>query len=89
MLKFNPHFANLFLRLRFYSEEDVANFFPIARAKEVHKHQDLTDTFSIEELSISGDDDEDDLHLVPPAPLRRSYECCKLPSAGTEKCSVM
>ncbi|CAH0550961.1 unnamed protein product [Brassicogethes aeneus] len=46
------------------SEEDIVNFFPLSR-KESRVHHELTDTFSIEEMSISGDDEEeeDELHL--------------------------
>lgn len=41
-------------------------------------------------MSISGgedEDEEDDLHLVPPTPLNRRFECCM--SLPTEKCSIM
>ncbi|CAG9860677.1 unnamed protein product [Phyllotreta striolata] len=59
------------------SEEDVANFFPHAR-KESKVHQELTDNFSIEEMSISGDEDEEeDLHLVPPTSVRKTFKCCQ------------
>ncbi|XP_030749466.1 uncharacterized protein LOC115877454 [Sitophilus oryzae] len=58
------------------SEEDIVNFFPLSR-KESRMHQELTDTFSIEEMSISGDDDdEDDLHLVPPQTVYKKFDCC-------------
>ncbi|CAH1114345.1 unnamed protein product [Psylliodes chrysocephalus] len=57
------------------SEEDIANFFPQAR-KESKVHHELTDTFSIEEMSISGDDEEEDLHLVPPTTIYKTFKCC-------------
>ncbi|XP_065167471.1 uncharacterized protein [Atheta coriaria] len=58
------------------SEEDIVNFFPLSR-KESRVHQELTDTFSIEEMSISGDeDDEEDLHLVPPQAVYKKFACC-------------
>ncbi|XP_060528810.1 uncharacterized protein LOC132703512 [Cylas formicarius] len=57
------------------SEEDIVNFFPMSR-KESKGHQELTDTFSIEEMSISGDDDEEDLHLVPPQTIYKKFGCC-------------
>ncbi|XP_022908166.1 uncharacterized protein [Onthophagus taurus] len=58
------------------SEEDIVNFFPLSR-KESRVHHELTDTFSIEEMSISGDeDDEEDLHLVPPQTIYRKLTCC-------------
>ncbi|XP_076257485.1 uncharacterized protein LOC143194720 isoform X2 [Rhynchophorus ferrugineus] len=58
------------------SEEDIVNFFPLSR-KESRIHQELTDTFSIEEMSISGDeDDEEDLHLVPPQTVYKRFGCC-------------
>ncbi|KAK4885778.1 hypothetical protein RN001_002049 [Aquatica leii] len=59
------------------SEEDIVNFFPLSR-KESRAHQELTDTFSIEEMSISGDEEED-LHLVPPQPVYRRFACCPFP----------
>lgn len=61
------------------SEEDIVNFFPNAR-KESKVHQELTDTFSIEEMSISGDDEEEDLHLVPPNTVYKTFKCCMSPS---------
>ena len=58
------------------SEEDIVNFFPLSR-KESRIHHELTDTFSIEEMSISGDEDEEeDLHLVPPQTIYRKFSCC-------------
>ncbi|KAI4468628.1 hypothetical protein QE152_g1016 [Popillia japonica] len=58
------------------SEEDIVNFFPLSR-KESRVHQELTDTFSIEEMSISGDEEEEeDLHLVPPQTIYRKLSCC-------------
>ncbi|XP_050509490.1 uncharacterized protein LOC126886582 [Diabrotica virgifera virgifera] len=57
------------------SEEDIVNFFPQAR-KESKVHHELTDTFSIEEMSISGDDEEEDLHLVPPTTIYKTFKCC-------------
>ncbi|XP_017769464.1 PREDICTED: uncharacterized protein LOC108557465 [Nicrophorus vespilloides] len=58
------------------SEEDIVNFFPLSR-KESRVHQELTDTFSIEEMSISGDDEEEeDLHLVPPQTVYKKFACC-------------
>ncbi|KAJ3648869.1 hypothetical protein Zmor_020638 [Zophobas morio] len=58
------------------SEEDIVNFFPLSR-KESRIHQELTDTFSIEEMSISGDDEEEeDLHLVPPQTVYKKFACC-------------
>lgn len=60
-----------------FSEEDIVNFFPLSR-KESRAHQELTDTFSIEEMSISGDEEED-LHLVPPQPVYRRFACCSFP----------
>ncbi|KAJ8933166.1 hypothetical protein NQ314_014173 [Rhamnusium bicolor] len=58
------------------SEEDIVNFFPLSR-KESRVHHELTDTFSIEEMSISGDDEEEeDLHLVPPQTIYKRFECC-------------
>ncbi|CAH1995871.1 unnamed protein product [Acanthoscelides obtectus] len=60
------------------SEEDIVNFFPLSR-KETRIHQELTDTFSIEEMSISGDDEEEeDLHLVPPQTNYRRFKCCPI-----------
>lgn len=61
-----------------YSEEDIANFFPASRKESRIHHQELTDTFSIEEMSISGDDEEeeDDLHLVPPKTTYKGLKCC-------------
>ncbi|KAJ8960180.1 hypothetical protein NQ318_003903, partial [Aromia moschata] len=57
-------------------EEDIVNFFPLSR-KESRVHQELTDTFSIEEMSISGDDEEEeDLHLVPPQTVYKRFDCC-------------
>ncbi|KAK9878544.1 hypothetical protein WA026_022441 [Henosepilachna vigintioctopunctata] len=60
------------------SEEDIINFFPVSR-KETRVHQEISDTFSIEEMSISGedDDDEEDLHLIPPQTTISSFSCCK------------
>ncbi|KAL3286368.1 hypothetical protein HHI36_000875 [Cryptolaemus montrouzieri] len=60
------------------SEEDIINFFPISR-KESRIHQEISDTFSIEEMSISGgeDEDEEDLHLIPPQTDFTSFSCCK------------
>lgn len=60
------------------SEEDIVNFFPLSRKEsKAHHHQELTDTFSIEEMSISGDDEEEeDLHLVPPQTVYRKFGCC-------------
>ncbi|XP_019866906.1 uncharacterized protein LOC109595912 [Aethina tumida] len=58
------------------SEEDIVNFFPLSR-KESRVHQELTDTFSIEEMSISGDDEEEDeLNLVPPSKIYKKFGCC-------------
>ncbi|VEN52192.1 unnamed protein product [Callosobruchus maculatus] len=60
------------------SEEDIVNFFPLSR-KETRIHQELTDTFSIEEMSISGDDEEEeDLHLVPPQTNHKRFKCCPI-----------
>lgn len=60
----------------FFSEEDIVNFFPLSR-KESRINQELTDTFSIEEMSISGDDEEEeDLHLVPPQTTYKKFSCC-------------
>lgn len=61
----------------FFSEEDIVNFFPLSR-KESRAHQEITDTFSIEEMSISGDDEEEeeDLHLVPPQTAYKKIACC-------------
>ncbi|XP_018329666.1 uncharacterized protein LOC108740010 [Agrilus planipennis] len=58
------------------SEEDIVNFFPLSR-KESRK-EELTDTFSIEEMSISGDEEEEDLHLVPPQPVYKNFRCCPM-----------
>lgn len=43
-------------------------------------HQEITDTFSIEEMSISGDEEEDeeDLHLVPPQTTYKRLKCCPI-----------
>lgn len=60
-----------------FSEEDIVNFFPLSR-KESRLHQELTDTFSIEEMSISDDDDEEDLHLVPPQTVYKKFACCPI-----------
>ncbi|KAH0809974.1 hypothetical protein GEV33_012815 [Tenebrio molitor] len=61
------------------SEEDIVNFFPLSR-KESRIHQELTDTFSIEEMSISGDDEEEeDLHLVPPQTVYKKFACSEHP----------
>lgn len=61
-----------------FSEEDIVNFFPLSR-KESKAHQELTDTFSIEEMSISGDDEEEeDLHLVPPQTVYKKFGCCPM-----------
>lgn len=66
----------LILNLIYFSEEDIVNFFPLSR-KESRVHQELTDTFSIEEMSISGDDEEEeDLHLVPPQTVYKKFACC-------------
>lgn len=47
--------------------------------KESKAHQELTDTFSIEEMSISGDDEEEeDLHLVPPQTVYKKFGCCPM-----------
>ncbi|XP_074036748.1 uncharacterized protein isoform X3 [Leptinotarsa decemlineata] len=65
------------------SEEDIVNFFPLAR-KESRIHHELTDTFSIEEMSISGDDEEEDLHLVPPTTFYKNIKCC-----SSSCCAIM
>lgn len=66
------------------SEEDIINFFPLSR-KESKTHQEISDTFSIEELSISGDEDEEeDLHLVPPSTIYRTVTCCP-----TSSCTLL
>lgn len=71
----------------YFSEEDVVNFFPISRMKDSRQHQELTDTFSIEEMSVSGgEEEEEDLHLVPPTPVYKRFGCCGVP---TDKCSLM
>lgn len=69
------------------SEEDVVNFFPISRAKDP-RQQELTDTFSIEEMSVSGgeEEEEEDLHLVPPTPVYKRFGCC---GVQTDRCSLM
>lgn len=72
------------IKFYYYSEEDIVNFFPVNRAKE--NRQELTDTFSIEEMSVSGPEDEDDLHLVPPLPVYKKFGCC---GAQTDKCIIM
>lgn len=64
-------------KVHFFSEEDIVNFFPLSR-KESRTHQELTDTFSIEEMSISGDEEEDDLHLVPPQTTYKRFGCCPI-----------
>ncbi|XP_045470018.1 uncharacterized protein LOC123677503 [Harmonia axyridis] len=63
------------------SEEDIINFFPAAR-KEPRVHQEISDTFSIEEMSISGaeDEDEEDLHLIPPQQNFSKISCCRCSS---------
>ncbi|XP_063225344.1 protein FAM219A [Bacillus rossius redtenbacheri] len=57
------------------SDDDV-NFFPLARIKD--GKQELTDTFSIEALDVSPD--EDDLDLLPPQPVYERRLCCVVPS---------
>lgn len=52
------------------SEEDV-HFFPMDKPSV---KAELTDTFSIEEMEVSAD--EDDLHLLPPKNASRSLLCC-------------
>lgn len=63
-----------------FSEEDIANFFPLSRKESRIHHQEITDTFSIEEMSISGDEEEDeeDLHLVPPQTTYKGLKCCPM-----------
>lgn len=55
-----------------YCSEDEMTLFP-AKPKDLKHKQDLTDTFSIEELS---DESEDSLNLdsaQPPHPFMRTY----------------
>ncbi|XP_044746028.1 uncharacterized protein LOC123307689 [Coccinella septempunctata] len=63
------------------SEEDIINFFPASR-KDPRVHQEISDTFSIEEMSISGgeDEDEEDLHLIPPQKNFAKFSCCQCSS---------
>lgn len=58
------------------SDEDIpVHFFPAA--KERLGRQELSDTFSIEELELSPD--EDDLNLVPPKQMYHRWACCAIP----------
>ncbi|KAF4521919.1 hypothetical protein B566_EDAN007474 [Ephemera danica] len=57
-------------------DEDIpVHFFPAA--KERLGRQELSDTFSIEELELSPD--EDDLNLVPPKQMYHRWACCAIP----------
>ncbi|XP_046398573.1 uncharacterized protein LOC124165281 isoform X2 [Ischnura elegans] len=80
------------------SEEEI-HFFPVSSSAGkggniAMGRQVLTDTFSIEGLDLSGedeeeedDDDEDDLNLVPPKLHYQTCTCCVLPiSCG---CAIM
>lgn len=61
----------------FFSSGDETTLFPISRCKDREKHkQELTDTFSIEEMEMSEEGSEDSLHLGPtkvPNPHTRTY----------------
>lgn len=49
-----------------FSSGDETTLFPVSRCKDNGKHkQDLTDTFSIEEMEMSEEGSEDSLHLGP------------------------
>lgn len=65
------------------SDDDVTSFFPI---KNKAKKQDLSDTFSIQEMTIESDTDDSEtqyLELLPPTPSQRAFEkllicvCCE------------
>ncbi|XP_071439011.1 uncharacterized protein [Hetaerina americana] len=79
------------------SEEEI-HFFPVSSSAGKGNipmgRQVLTDTFSIEGLDLSGEeeeeedeDDEDDLNLVPPKLHYQSCTCCVLPV--TCGCAIM
>lgn len=72
------------LLLIYCSEEDI-NFFPV---KMRDGRQELSDTFSIENLPLSGgEEDEDDLDLLPPQKPLRKCGCCGL--SFSTGCSIM
>jgi hypothetical protein len=65
-----------------FSDEDIpVHFFPASKAQR----QELSDTFSIEELELSPD--EDDLNLVPPKQMYQRCGCCAIPSDW--KCVIL
>lgn len=77
--EFFPNFYDIF------SDEDLpVNFFPSSKDKAVK--QELTDTFSIEEMDMSPDEDED-LNLEPPKQIKRRWCCLQVPADW--KCQIL
>lgn len=76
---------NYCTNFHYYSDEDLpVNFFPSTKDKAVK--QELTDTFSIEEMDMSPDEDED-LNLEPPKQIKRHWCCLQVPADW--KCQIL
>ena len=83
-LIFSRSYTHILYQLIFYSEEDI-NFFPV---KMRDGRQELSDTFSIENLPLSGgEEDEDDLDLLPPQKSHRKWGCCGISFSAS--CSII
>ncbi|CAB3385136.1 Hypothetical predicted protein [Cloeon dipterum] len=69
------------------SDEDLpVNFFPSTKDKTATR-QELTDTFSIEEMEMSPEEDED-LNLEPPKQIKSSWCCAPIPAIDW-KCHIL
>ncbi|XP_059489945.1 protein FAM219A [Neocloeon triangulifer] len=68
------------------SDDDLpVNFFPSAKDKAAR--QELTDTFSIEEMEMSPEEDED-LNLEPPKQALNNWCCFQMPTIDW-KCHIL